>query len=50
MNLSEYNPPFPPSEQAGIVEVLRSPTVRRALLVGCLLHLWQQVCGINTVM
>lgn len=30
--------------------MLKSPPTRRALVVGCLLQLFQQVAGINTVM
>ncbi|XP_037079946.1 proton myo-inositol cotransporter-like [Pollicipes pollicipes] len=33
-----------------LVEMLRRPTVRRALLLGCGLQLFQQLTGINTVM
>jgi len=33
-----------------IVQIFQTPTVRRALLVGCLLHMFQQIAGINTVM
>ena len=33
-----------------ILQMLRSPTARRALLVGCGLQMIQQVIGINTVM
>lgn len=37
-------------QQAGIGQVLRCGPVRKALLVGCLLQLFQQISGINTVM
>ena len=33
-----------------IVQIFQSASVRRALLVGCLLQLFQQIGGINTVM
>ncbi|ESP00301.1 hypothetical protein LOTGIDRAFT_148971, partial [Lottia gigantea] len=33
-----------------VVRMLRSPAMRRALLVGCGLQLFQQLSGINTVM
>ena len=33
-----------------LVELLKDPSVRRALFVGCGLSLFQQITGINTVM
>lgn len=33
-----------------LVQVFQTPSVRRALLLGCLLQIFQQVAGINTVM
>ncbi|XP_071548629.1 proton myo-inositol cotransporter-like isoform X2 [Panulirus ornatus] len=38
------------TNERGIGQVLRSHPVRRALLLGCLLQLFQQISGINTVM
>lgn len=37
-------------QQTGISRVLRYGPVRKALIVGCLLQLFQQISGINTVM
>ncbi|KZS14487.1 Metabolite transport protein CsbC [Daphnia magna] len=33
-----------------IIQILQSPPVRRALFLGCLLQMFQQIAGINTVM
>ena len=33
-----------------ILKALTTPSTRRALILGCLLQLFQQVAGINTVM
>ncbi|CAK4085127.1 unnamed protein product [Aphanomyces euteiches] len=38
------------SEHKDMFVLLQSPSVRRALLVGCVLQMLQQFCGINTVM
>lgn len=38
------------ADQAGLREVFASKPVRQALLLGCLLQLFQQISGINTVM
>ena len=41
---------FAASSSPVIVQMLRTPAVRRALLVGCSLQMIQQLAGINTVM
>ncbi|XP_053635984.1 proton myo-inositol cotransporter isoform X2 [Cherax quadricarinatus] len=38
------------SDEGGIGQILKSRPVRHALLLGCLLQLFQQISGINTVM
>lgn len=39
-----------PEAKKSSMEILSIPTVRRALFVGCLLMMYQQLAGINTVM
>ena len=36
--------------QTSIRNLISSPTTRRALILGCLLQVYQQLAGINTVM
>ncbi|RHY26430.1 hypothetical protein DYB32_007620 [Aphanomyces invadans] len=38
------------SASVGIMTALQSPPVRRAVVLGCVLQMLQQFCGINTVM
>ena len=38
------------SSGSTIVRILKSPSTRRALILGCLLQIFQQIAGINTVM
>ena len=38
------------NQNASIKEMLTNPLIRRTLFVGCLLMMFQQLCGINTVM